>query len=786
VKEACIVLGPENASAGIALIEDRLIGAGGEEDVRTEAAAVGGRPCRRFLHLDYLDAEGGWGRGKTRRVDRSTSAMAFQVSPDAVERLSGETELAIDYLDRGYGAWRVQLASGEEHMAWVANSDRWRQARFRVSPNAVAAGPLVIRAPFPMFLSRLALRPPTGAATTSAEVTRELLNGYRPQMQFAVGNMGSILPTQDASDMSAMREWLPILQGLGATSIQSYVRWSLIEPEPGRFDWRFYDEVVERLQAAGMRWVVFIMIGQEYATPAWFRESDRSVYVRCLEHDEDSRVQSIWNPHLLEQVDRFMGLVADRYHHGDLIESLMLGPSGDFGETTFNAVYIQSAYHTHLGYWCGDRGAVADLRRYLESSYGTLDRLNRAWGTSHARWEEVTPFLRDRAPSPRAWLDLNEWYAGSMTEFSGRWAEITRRHFPGPDIYFAAGGSGDPVHGGNWSAQAKAAAPYQVGHRVTNEGSDFAFNFVYTRWEATACKHYGVPFGNEPWGGDMSGVGNLARMYNAITSNASHFWIYSGHVRTPECIEAVRRFREELRPERAVVDVATLYPWTDFIQTDERAFSEGKPRSIFWPQAEELRDITDYDLLDEILLRDGALDSYRFLVVLQGQTVPGDCLDAIGRWIAAGGALITHDFGPVQTTDGDAAPWEWLWEGAEPAVIGGTAAQLARHGKGAALRLTGSANRRGETGDHKDHPAAAPEFLQLVAAVLRNPAGVGLSGPPRIEPDGVADGVYAALVPGAVVYLNTGPEAVEKRIERPAGALAATVPGYAILRVPLD
>ncbi len=48
--------------------------------------------------------------------------------------------------------------------------------------------------------------------------------------------------------------------------------------------------------------------------------------------------------------------------------------------------------------------------------HGNLERLNAAWGTSHASWQTVVPFLPGRAPSDRARADLAEWYQKAMTD----------------------------------------------------------------------------------------------------------------------------------------------------------------------------------------------------------------------------------------------------------------------------------------------------------------------------------------------------------------------------------
>jgi len=850
-----ITLGENNEERGLALLDDVLhLPDGTDLDARAEPANQAGRPCRRFRHIEFRQQHGGWARGASRTVDLSAGAMCFRL--DAPLR-AAPAYVTIEYLDRGVRPFALTRGGEPVHGA-LLDTGAWQTFTALLGPPSEPQPfDIAVQCDEPMWISRVqvsAKRPAAYGEPDKIVTVRSIAalgpHGDKdgsPQIAVPVGNIGGIQQEHDEATMRSIKPWLPIYKGLGVTSVQSYVRWSLIEPEPDRFDWSFYDRAVELITRHGLKWVVFIMIGPMYATPEWFRRSDKSVYVKCLEHDQECPVQSIWNPHLLEYVDRFFRLAAERYGKSGIVESLMLGPSGDFGETTFNAVYSSppEGYHTHLGYWCGDEFARRDLPRHLEQKYGNLDALNRAWGTNFGQFADVQPFMPEQAASLQAEVDFNDWYIGSMTRWSERWAEIARLHFPGVPIYHAAGGSGDPIHGGDWSEQAKAAAPHAVGLRVTNEGTPYPFNFVYTRWAATACKHYGVPFGNEPWGGDWSAIGNLGRMYNAITSGANQFWTYAGHLNSRECIEAFVNFRRHLRLEEMLVDVAVYYPKLHFALTDEHGFAEGKPRSIFWPQAEELRDLTDFDLVDSTLIADGALDRYRFLILLQGNTIRRSTLESIEKWVNAGGILITHDFGPISDETG--AEWRarLLGGASSGAALQGhpevapqgrrRAASLAgqapeagdagmvehslpnciarRVGGGATASFIGCADLRGTNGDHKDHPATDPAFLDMIGAILRSPPSVlakqGAGSPDpaktrlrhstplgpgekprptsagRVEADCVMDGVFATRLRGAVLYLNTNDHPVEKRITGPSLDQRVNVPAYSILQVPI-
>jgi hypothetical protein len=236
---------------------------------------------------------------------------------------------------------------------------------------------------------------------------------------------------------------------------------------------------VDILQAAGLKWAPLLVAGPAYATPKWYRDSDRNVGYVCLEHNQESKIASLWNPQLRPWIDRFIKAFADRYRDHGVIELVRLGSTGTYRETLYPSgpvdgwtYLIPGPHHNHRGWWAGDRFAVASFRTCMRDRYRDIAALNRAWHTQYASFDSVAPMLPERAPSLRACLELVNWYLDSMTEFGAFWAATTRKYFPNTPVYQSLGGSGEPVLGADFSAQARALAPYGVRARVTNEGSD--------------------------------------------------------------------------------------------------------------------------------------------------------------------------------------------------------------------------------------------------------------------------------------------------------------------------
>lgn len=431
-----------------------------------------------------------------------------------------------------------------------------------------------------------------------------------------------------------------VFKALGVTSVESYVDWAGVEPEEGRWDWSKWDKQVAILKAAGLKWVPFLVAGPAYATPLWFQRGPHSHVYRCLEHGRDSKVQSLFNPDLPRYVERFVRAFAERYAKTGVIESVLLGITGIYGESIYPAgpeggwtAKLTGDYHNHHGWWAGDEFAVAAFRAAMKKKYGSVAALNKAWATSHASFAAVTTFLPDKAPSDRARADLAEWYQQAMTDWSALWVRATRRAMPKTEIYLCTGGDGSPFLGADFTAQTKAIAPFGAGVRITNEASDYAANFTITREVATATRHYRTFSGFEPASGvDATGV--VARIYNATASGARQLHYYTNNVLDNDA--GLKNFRAniaQLLPRRPRVDAALYVPRETWALAQNAV-----PR--WYAIARGLRDLVDVDFVTRLTVSDGALRGHRVLVMAEAPVLEPKAAATIESWVRRGGVLI--------------------------------------------------------------------------------------------------------------------------------------------------
>jgi len=543
---------------------------------------------------------------------------------------------------------------------------------------------------------------------------------------------------------------LPLYRALGATAVESYVRWNFIEERQGVFDFSVHDAVLAQLREHGLKWVPLVIAGPAYSLPAWFRESPDFLGFRCLEHGQENGVASIWNPRLRPYVERFLQAFFEHYApHADSIQSVILGISGIFGENLYphdaSRDWTTNAfgdYHTHSGWWAGDAHAQASFRAYLKARYKTVAALNAAWGTTWESFDAITPQAPETLSEGRARYDFLDWYNSSMTEYLEFWLRTARKHTRGK-LLICVGGHGLPRVGADFSATARLAARYGAGIRITNEGPDYRWNFAMTRWISTAARFYRAPLGIEPASLQVDARSIAARVFNARTSGAEELFCYpSSWTNKPGYLKLAEHLHY-LRRDTPVTSVAFRVPRTHLMAVGE---------VDYLGQMAVLREATDFDAVDAALIRDDALKSYQLLILGQGNVEEAAMLERICRWVYQGGILVRLGRAPLRTVDQRDDYERWFLQN------GG---QEARLPSGAVSRRVGG----GYVVDVRDVPESAEAFAALMDQVLVDATRISrrFVRPPRLV--GAPRGVYVAATRGDLLFLNTTGNQVDAEYE---------------------
>ena len=440
---------------------------------------------------------------------------------------------------------------------------------------------------------------------------------------------------------------------IGITSLQSYVGWAQLEPERNKITYDVYDPVVNQIRKYNLKWLPFIITGPYIATPKWFREK-QGVDAICLEHNIPIRIQSIWNPDLKAGVRRFLELFKAHYDPS-VIEALEFGISGNWGESIFPAGggFDMKGVHTHIGWWCGDKYAVADLQRWVRNKYKTIRDLNTAWKSDYSSFEAIEPFIPQNSPSPRAGIDLGNWYMGSMTDYAEYWVKTARELFPSMPIYLCTGGSGTAALGADFSAQARMCAKYNAGIRITNMDDNMLKGFAITRMVSSATRLYGGYYTNEP-AGDNTYKGVAGRVFDIVSGGGRGVYFKGLYLDKPKVTLAglvLSDFAKYMKPNTPRLTVAALMPNSSII-LNEQSLNQ------FLDRTAKLRDILDFEFIDENMISDGLLRNFKAVIILSGNILEVSTLEKLKDWVENGGVLFTSmDSYPLKSVEESAVTW---------------------------------------------------------------------------------------------------------------------------------
>jgi beta-galactosidase len=196
--------------------------------------------------------------------------------------------------------------------------------------------------------------------------------------------------------------------------------WGLIEPREGEYDFAQLDEALDLLAGAG----IDVDLGTPTASPpAWFWRTypdSRPVTREGVPLAFGSRgMASPSSPDYRRAAARVTEQLARRYASHPALA--MWHVHNEYGAP------ISESYDEH---------SVRAFRGWLQGKYGTLDRLNAAWGTAfwgqrYQAWDEIdAPRLAATVTNPAQRLDFARFTSDALLECFVAERDIIRRHTP--------------------------------------------------------------------------------------------------------------------------------------------------------------------------------------------------------------------------------------------------------------------------------------------------------------------------------------------------------------------
>ena len=216
------------------------------------------------------------------------------------------------------------------------------------------------------------------------------------------------------------------MAGLGIRYVRiGEFAWSRLEPVCGTYQWDWLDEVIDTLGKAGLK----LVLGTPTATPPrWLVKQ----YPEILAHDAEGRPRKFGS--------RRHYCFSSRPYR-DLACSIVERMALRYGQNPHvTAWQIDNEYGCHDTTVSYSPAAAEAFRDWLAGRYGTIDALNRAWGTvfwsqEYGSFEDVDPpnlTVTEANPSHR--LDYRRFSSDQVVAFNRAQAEILRRHSPGRDL----------------------------------------------------------------------------------------------------------------------------------------------------------------------------------------------------------------------------------------------------------------------------------------------------------------------------------------------------------------
>ncbi|WP_298935078.1 beta-galactosidase [uncultured Ruegeria sp.] len=201
--------------------------------------------------------------------------------------------------------------------------------------------------------------------------------------------------------------------------------WGLIEPERGRFEWGWLDEVIGILGEAGLR---VMMSTPTAAPPKWLVDEHPEI----LPVGPDGQVRGFGSR-------RHYCFSSDVY----LAEACRIATeyARRYGQNPYvKAWQIDNEYNDHETVLSYSDVARQGFRRWLADRYRSIDVLNETWGTvfwgsSYSGFDQIElPNGLVASPNPTQSLDFRRYSSDRVRLFSKAQADILRDHSPGRDI----------------------------------------------------------------------------------------------------------------------------------------------------------------------------------------------------------------------------------------------------------------------------------------------------------------------------------------------------------------
>jgi hypothetical protein len=573
---------------------------------------------------------------------------------------------------------------------------------------------------------------------------------------------------------------LPSLEDLrklkqsGLDAYEDYIAWGMVEPEEGRFDFSHHDKVQRLLKEAGLLYIPYIWC---HMPPVWLRNNPRATLMRCNAHGEDCFMLSIFDPRTLDWYRRFYQGLDN--HFKDKIRETYACILGPYGEGNYPLPYVNwvvNVGHCHEGYWCGDPYALPSFRKAMKEKYGDIVKLNSAWGVVLKSFEDITfppeiagesiPPLDQRPVKERCkWLDFILWYHQSLVTFAGKSTDVVIEIFGRDRVSVKPGGNAGWMNPLSWGTYCPAYAKMAGERKIPVQSADSRGAYWADKWCSTAYAFYGTEYRTEA-AGALDRESFIKRTFTDISCGSSRLFTYEIDNHINDAVKYLHLFTGE----RGMTEIALLAPATKyFLNGDVMDSVDSGMR---------LRDWIDYDVIDEVLIKDGILErggnekataqkinfNFRILVAFDCDVVERDIIGSILAWVDRGGVLIWASSKPLQDVEGG-TKWPINEKEAQCFFEEKTLKGGLKSGKGKIYRTS----------------LDVKETAKIILSIDADAMPVN-----RIKGciDGKGDNIWITELPSRLLLINLGKAKAERSIEWEGKNHKVTIAPFEIIELP--
>lgn len=219
---------------------------------------------------------------------------------------------------------------------------------------------------------------------------------------FQVSVMG---PLEKVTDWQAFKNQLRTLKSNGVHAITTDVWWGIVEGSgDNQFDWSYYKTYANAVREVGLKWVPIISTHQcggnvndncNFPLPSWLWTKgslDEMAFKDETGYVNKEALSPFWKGIHTQYAELYSSFAQNFSGYKDIIAKIYLS-GGPAGELRYPS-YAQAAgwqYPSRGKFQVYTETAKQAFRAAMLEKYGSLDRINQAWGIRLTSLEQINP-----------------------------------------------------------------------------------------------------------------------------------------------------------------------------------------------------------------------------------------------------------------------------------------------------------------------------------------------------------------------------------------------------------